>query len=201
MPDLCRPLLRYFGGKWRLAPWIISHFPPHKTYVEPFGGSASVLLRKPRSNGEIYNDLDNEVFNLFSVLRSDRADDLIRAVAARAIDWGQVVEIGQIASGKMPGRASADEINMFVSQGVGIEDVAIGAEIYKRAKAAGAGEDNDPNRDIGHEILDNPRHGLPHGERHGIAAIRVVEDQPADGTVPFGDDLVGARLHGRSPRS
>ncbi len=67
--------------------------------------------------------------------------DLIRAVAARAIDWGQVVEIGQIASGKMPGRASADEINMFVSQGVGIEDVAIGAEIYKRAKAAGAGED------------------------------------------------------------
>ena len=81
MTDLCRPLLRYFGGKWRLAPWIISHFPPHKTYVEPFGGSASVLLRKPRSNGEIYNDLDNEVFNLFSVLRSDRADDLIRAVA------------------------------------------------------------------------------------------------------------------------
>lgn len=67
--------------------------------------------------------------------------DLIRAVAARAIDWGQVVEIGQIASGKMPGRASADEVNMFVSQGVGIEDVAIGAEVYKRAKAAGAGKD------------------------------------------------------------
>jgi alanine dehydrogenase len=67
--------------------------------------------------------------------------DLVRAVAAGAVTWGQVVEIGQIASGKMPGRASADEINMFLSQGVGIEDVAIGAELYKRAKAQGVGQD------------------------------------------------------------
>ena len=67
--------------------------------------------------------------------------DLIRAVAGCAITWGQVVEFGQIAAGKMPGRASADEINMFVSQGVAIEDVAIGAEVYRRAKAQGAGRD------------------------------------------------------------
>lgn len=67
--------------------------------------------------------------------------DLVRAVAAGAVSWGQVVEIGQIASGKMPGRGSADEINMFLSQGVAIEDVAIGAELYKRAKAQGVGQD------------------------------------------------------------
>lgn len=64
-----RPVLRYLGGKWRLAPWIIGHFPAHRLYVEPFGGAASVLLRKPRSMGKCYNDLDGEVVNLFKVLR------------------------------------------------------------------------------------------------------------------------------------
>lgn len=64
-----RPALRYYGGKWRLAPWIISFFPRHRVYVEPFGGAASVLLQKPRSYSEIYNDLDSEVVNVFRVLR------------------------------------------------------------------------------------------------------------------------------------
>lgn len=75
-----RPVLRWHGGKWLLAPWIISQFPAHKVYIEPFGGAASVLIRKPRSYAEIYNDLDDEVVNLFRVLRSDRASDLIDAL-------------------------------------------------------------------------------------------------------------------------
>lgn len=64
-----RPVFRYHGGKWRLAPWIISNFPPHKIYVESFGGGASVLIRKPRSYAEVYNDLDDEIVNTFRVLR------------------------------------------------------------------------------------------------------------------------------------
>lgn len=64
-----RPALRYFGGKWRMAPWIISNFPNHRIYCESFGGGASVLLQKPRAYGEIYNDLDGEVVNVFRVLQ------------------------------------------------------------------------------------------------------------------------------------
>ena len=65
-----RPVLRYHGGKWLLAPWILGFFPPHRCYVEPFGGAASVLMRKPRSYAEVYNELDDEVVNVFRVLRS-----------------------------------------------------------------------------------------------------------------------------------
>jgi DNA adenine methylase len=78
--NVCRPVLRWHGGKWNLAPWVISHFPHHRCYVEPYGGAASILLRKPRSHAEIYNDLDSGVVNLFRVLRSDRAQELVEAL-------------------------------------------------------------------------------------------------------------------------
>jgi DNA adenine methylase len=77
-----RPVLRYYGGKFTLAPWIISHFPEHTTYVEPYGGAASVLLRKTRSKNEVYNDLDGEIVLFFNLLRSDekrnKLADLLR---------------------------------------------------------------------------------------------------------------------------
>lgn len=74
-----RPALRYFGGKWRLAPWVIGHFPRHRCYVEPMCGGASVLLRKARSDVEVVNDRADLVVTFFRVLR-DRGDELVRSL-------------------------------------------------------------------------------------------------------------------------
>lgn len=65
-----RPVLRYHGGKWMLAPWILEHFPPHRVYTEAFGGAASLLIRKTRARlVEVYNDMDGQIVSLFRVLR------------------------------------------------------------------------------------------------------------------------------------
>ena len=73
-----RPVLRYHGSKFRLAPWIISHFPEHRCYVEPFSGGGSVLMQKPRSESEVLNDLDGRVCNVFRVLRDPAQAEMLR---------------------------------------------------------------------------------------------------------------------------
>jgi len=70
MSDVTRPALRYHGGKYRLAAWIMQFFPKHGCYVEPFGGAAGVLLQKPRVYAEVYNDLDGDIVNFFRVVRN-----------------------------------------------------------------------------------------------------------------------------------
>jgi DNA adenine methylase len=73
-----KPIVPYHGGKGRLAEWIVSLLPAHRVYVEPFAGSAAVLLTKPRSTHEILNDIDGDVVNFYRVLR-EQPEDLERA--------------------------------------------------------------------------------------------------------------------------
>lgn len=74
-----RPALRYYGGKWAIAPWVIQHLPPCTTYVEPFGGAGSVLLQREPVPIEVLNDLDSNTVNFFRVLR-ERTGELLRAI-------------------------------------------------------------------------------------------------------------------------
>lgn len=64
-----KPMLKYPGGKWRIAEWIIAHFPEHKVYCEPFFGSGAVFFKKQPSYIETINDIDGDIVNLFRVCR------------------------------------------------------------------------------------------------------------------------------------
>nr|VFK25114.1 MAG: DNA adenine methylase [Candidatus Kentron sp. LFY] len=73
MTNVRRPILRYYGGKWNMAPWIIANMPPHKVYVEPFAGAANVMLRKPPVNLDVLGDLQGRMINVFRVLQDRKS--------------------------------------------------------------------------------------------------------------------------------
>lgn len=83
-----KPVLKYPGSKWRLADWIVSLMPPHKSYLEPFFGSGAVFFKKPPSRIETINDLDGEIINLFRCIR-ERPEELMRAVACTPYSRGE----------------------------------------------------------------------------------------------------------------
>lgn len=64
-----KSILKYPGAKWRIADWIISHFPEHKVYLEPFFGSGACFFNKTPAYIETINDLDGDIVNLFTVCR------------------------------------------------------------------------------------------------------------------------------------
>jgi DNA adenine methylase len=70
-----RPPFPYYGGKQLLAERLIALLPAHGCYVEPYAGSLSVLLAKPRVKLETVNDLNGDLVNFWKMLR-ERSDDL-----------------------------------------------------------------------------------------------------------------------------
>ena len=84
-----RPIVKYYGSKWNVADWIISRFPKHSTYVDVFGGSACVLLKKPKQGTEVYNDINQDIVNLFRVVRDETKSKKL-ADAIYMTPWSRV---------------------------------------------------------------------------------------------------------------
>lgn len=67
----------YLGGKLSILPWLLPLLPECKHFVDVFGGSAAVLLNRPQSPIETYNDINHKVVNFFRVLR-EQPEELIK---------------------------------------------------------------------------------------------------------------------------
>lgn len=70
MPKIQSPLRGWLGGKYRLAPAIVSLIPEHTCYAEVFGGAAWVLFHKSPSRCEAINDINADIINLYRCVQN-----------------------------------------------------------------------------------------------------------------------------------
>lgn len=162
-----RPIIRYHGGKWKHAREIIAHMPPHTMYVEPFGGAASVLLQKSPVKCEVYNDLDEELVNLFRVLR----DPVQARKLARALELTPYARL-EFVRAYEPTTDPVERARRAVirsSMGQGSDAFHRGYKPGFRAKRAG---DNSP----AHDFANYPQHLAAFVKRLRYV---VIENMPA----------------------
>lgn len=98
-----RNIFKYWGGKQQLCEWIISHFPPNYeklTYMEPFCGSAVVLLNKAPSEREYINDLDKNLFYIYKAIR-ERPKEFARLVRNTLFSTNELNYAVDILDGKI----------------------------------------------------------------------------------------------------
>jgi len=99
------------------------------------------------ANYEYRRELDSAAVGCMAVIATDdreqvryEATDLAAPVAEGVIGWDDIVGLGDIVAGKIPGRTSEADITMFKSLGVALEDVALAARAYEKALETGAGQ-------------------------------------------------------------
>lgn len=198
MPKIKRPVLRYFGGKWRIAPWIIDNLPDHSVYCEPFGGGASVLMQKRRSKTEIYNDMDSEVVNVFRVLRDRRkAKQLHRALELTPFSRDEF-KIAHTKASTMVEQARRTIVRSFMGHGAD--------STTRKHKSGFRAKSFDSNRDASKDWSNyHPAIEMFTTRLQGVIienrdAMKVMETNDSDKTVFYVDPPypMGVRSSGES---
>ncbi|OWK42307.1 ornithine cyclodeaminase family protein [Fimbriiglobus ruber] len=91
-------------------------------------------------------EVDVELFRRAALVVADskeqaklEAGDFVAALKENALNWADVRDLPNVLVGRYPGRASAQDITVFKSLGLGIEDIAVAVKVYELARAGGAG--------------------------------------------------------------
>lgn len=74
-----KTVLNYPGSKQMIKDWILSYIPKHTVYVEPYFGSGSIFFDKDRAKIEVINDIDQDIYNYFKVIR-DKPNEIIEQI-------------------------------------------------------------------------------------------------------------------------
>lgn len=99
------------------------------------------------ANGYARRELDDAAVLKASLVSTDQreqakveARELIDLTAAGSLAWDDVLELGALVRGEVPGRTTDDQITVFKSLGIALEDIAFAKVAYERALERGVGE-------------------------------------------------------------
>lgn len=116
-----------FDGEW-LAPG---------THVNAAGSNS--LLRREIDEATVRKADPVVVDSRPSAMKE--AGDLLPALEKGRLHSGMLVELGEVIAGTRAGRTKAEQVTLFESQGMAIQDLAIAAEMSRLARAQGMGEE------------------------------------------------------------
>lgn len=99
------------------------------------------------SNSLARRELDEKAVSRADIICVDNVQtalgesgDLLLALEKGRTGTGQWIELGQVLAGFRTGRTDKEDITLFESQGLCIQDIALGTEVFERARAAGLGQ-------------------------------------------------------------
>ena len=98
------------------------------------------------SNYLAKSEIDVEVIKKTNLVVIDSKDqgrleagDLVAALDQGVLEWIDVGELGRVVAMRSPGRQSPEDVTLFKSLGIGLEDIAVAIKVYQKAKEAGVG--------------------------------------------------------------
>ncbi|RMG53676.1 MAG: ornithine cyclodeaminase family protein [Acidobacteria bacterium] len=110
--------------------------------------SAGVHINAIGSNSLIRCEIDGQTVSRSDIIVVDSRDqakreagDLLPLIERGRLNWEQVYELREVVVGRVPGRRRSEDITLFKSLGLALEDVAVGKVVYEKAIAQQVGED------------------------------------------------------------
>jgi alanine dehydrogenase len=100
------------------------------------------------ANFPLKRELDTEAVERCAVIAVDSREqsklesgDLIQVFGQDDQRWNRVAELADIVVGKVPGRPNPEQITLFKSNGIAIEDIVVAGQIYELARQRKVGKE------------------------------------------------------------
>jgi ornithine cyclodeaminase/alanine dehydrogenase-like protein (mu-crystallin family) len=108
------------------------------------------------------SEVDSEVFRRAALVTVDskeqareEAGDFVAALSEGVLKWADVYDIAPVLIGRYPGRESPEDVTVFKSLGLGVEDIALAGRVVELARKEGIGRELDEGGDLGTSVRAN----------------------------------------------